>query len=108
MITSKRSALRFTCFQVPVKYKTTYHDGEGSLMDISTSGCSVDIVTIPLQVEDVVLISIGFLDIDQVIEAKGVVVRRSETFFAVKFTLIEETTKLLIRKVFAQRKIVNK
>lgn len=108
MITSKRSALRFPCSQVPVKYKTAYHHGEGSLVDISTSGCSVDAVTMPLQKEDVVLISIEFLDTGQVIEAKSVVVRTNEASFAVKFVLMEEATKLLIRKLFAQRTFANK
>ncbi len=108
MITSKRSALRFSCYHEAVKYKTAYHDGEGLLMDISTSGCALDAVTISLQEEDVVLISIELPDTDKNIEAKSVVVRRGETSFAVKFVLMEEATKLLIRKLFAQRTFANK
>ena len=108
MITSKRSALRFSCYHGAVKYKTAYHDGEGVLTDISTSGCAVDAVTIPVQEENVVLISIVILDTDQVIEAKSVVVRRSDNSFAVKFVLMEEATKSLIRKLFAQRNFTNK
>lgn len=108
MITSKRSALRFSCTRESVKYKTAYHDGEGMLVDISTAGCAVDAVTIPLQEQDIVLVSIEFFDTDQVIEAKSVVVRRGETSFAVKFVLIEEATRGLIRKYFAQRTFAKK
>lgn len=89
-----------------MKYKTAYHDGEGTLVDISTGGCSVDAVTIALQEEDVVLISIELPDTDQNIEAKSVVVRRGETSFAVKYVLIEEAAKVLIRQYFAQRTFV--
>lgn len=108
MITSKRSALRFSCSQEHVKYRTAYIDGEGSLLDIATGGCAVDDVTKPLEEEDVVLISIELPDTDEIVEAKSIVVRRSETSFAVKFTLIEEATMLLIRKHFAQRTFAKK
>lgn len=103
MISSKRSALRFLCHHESVKYKTAYNEGEGTLTDISTGGCALGAVTAPLQEEDVVLISIELPDTDKIIEAKSVVMRRDETSFAVKYVLLEETTRLLIRKYFAQR-----
>lgn len=72
------------------------------LINISTDGCAVESASMPLSVQEEALIVIDIKGEETNLEAKAVVVRAEGKAFAVRFLLIEPSTKQLIRQHFAQ------
>ncbi len=97
---SKRQAFRFTCDTLSVTYKTAYEDGEAGLDNISTIGCALREPTVPLNVEEKVLVSIDLGQDVGTIEATGMVVRQDEEITALQFSLIEAETVKFIQTHF--------
>lgn len=100
---SKRNALRIACNKHLLTYKTAYDEGEAQLLNISAEGCFFELATLPLSVQEEVLISITLEKEQGIIEAKAVVVRTEKRAFAVKFILVEQETQNLIRSYFMQK-----
>ncbi len=99
---SKRSSYRFRCPGEAIEYKTAYSEGTAELVDISTDGCALQMVTCPVILDEKVLISITLTDAT-VLEMQGRIVRKEEGGFGVRFSLIEEETKLRLRNYFAEK-----
>ena len=64
-------------------------------------GCAVEQATNPPELHERILLSIEPEGGEQIIEAQAQVVRVEEAYFAVRFTLVEQATKTLIRNYFA-------
>lgn len=97
---SKRQAFRFSCDSHPVIYKTAFEDGEASLENISTTGCALREPTVPLSLEEKVLVCIDLGEEVEKIEATGRVVRQDEKITALQFSLIEADTVKFIQTHF--------
>jgi len=98
---SRRGAFRFRCSKELVAYKTAYEEGEGVLTNISTDGCAVERSTNPPELHERILLTIEAEGDAPAIEAQAQVVRVEERDFAVRFTLVEQATKTMIRNYFA-------
>ena len=99
---SRRKAYRFFGDRLPVQYKTRFEDGEAVLRDISTSGCALSSVTVPVLLQEKVLIILVLPGENEKIEATGRVTRAEADSFAVSFTLIELASVKLIQMFFFQ------
>jgi hypothetical protein len=100
---SKRCALRFLCGNQLVRYKTAYNAGEAQLQNISTAGCAFAELSLPLMLDEKILISIELPDADRVFQAQGVVVRvEKERCTAIHFTLLEPEDQSLVRNHFTK------
>ena len=99
---SRRKACRFFGDGLPVQYKTRYDDGEAVLRDISTSGCALSSVTIPVVYQEKILIILVLPGEKERVEATGRVTRVEDDHCAVSFTLIEPVTVKLIQVFFFQ------
>jgi|GEM_PF-2197483 len=97
---SKRQSFRFSCDNHLVSYKTAYEDGEASLDNISTTGCALRNLTVPLSLEEKVLVCIDLGEEGEKIEATGRVVRQDENITALHFSLIEADTVKFIQTHF--------
>lgn len=97
---SRRKAYRFSGDRLPVLYKTRLDDGEAVLRDISTSGCALSSVTVPVLLQEKVLVILVLPGENEKIEATGIVTRVEADNFAVSFTLIESATVKLIQTFF--------
>ncbi|GAB6191190.1 PilZ domain-containing protein [Desulfocastanea catecholica] len=100
---SKRRALRFSCGHHQVSYKTAYDAGEAVLLNVSTVGCAFEQPSLPLSMQEKVLVSIALLGEDSVIQAQGVVVRVENGFTAICFTLLETEDQEQLIKYFAKK-----
>jgi hypothetical protein len=103
-MTSKRCALRFSCVDQQVSIKTAYEEGEARLQNISTAGCAFVQLSLPLAIQEKVLVSLFLPGEDPVFQAQGVVVRVETPpgCTAIHFTLVEPEDQLLLRKYFAK------
>ncbi len=99
---SKRRALRFPCGHQPVSYKTAYDAGEAVLLNVSTAGCAFEQPSLPLSMQEKVLVSITLLGEDSVFQAQGVVVRVKNGFTAIRFTLLESEDQEQVIKYFSK------
>ena len=100
---SKRAALRFKCMGERVRYKTAFEDGEAVLIDISTHGCALSNMSVPVDEGEIMLIVIQLQEQDAVIEMQAEVVRCTADTAATRFTIAEKATKLTIRTYFSQK-----
>jgi hypothetical protein len=100
---SKRLALRFPGSHQLVNYKTAYDTGEAQLINISTSGCVFLELTLPLSMQEKILVSIAFPDEDYIFQAKGVVVRVEDNCTAICFTLVEPEDQAQLRRYFSRQ-----
>ncbi len=100
---SKRSALRFPCDHQLVSYKTAYDTGEAQLINISTAGCVFSELTMPLSLQERILVSIAFPDEDYTFQAQGLVVRIENDCTAISFTLVESEDQAQLRRHFARQ-----
>ena len=100
---SKRSALRFPCDHQLMSYKSAYDTGEAQLINISTAGCVFFELTLPLTVEQKILVSIDFPDENYTFQAQGVVVRVENDCTAVSFTLVEADDQAQLRRYFSKQ-----
>ncbi|MCK5069698.1 MAG: PilZ domain-containing protein [Desulfocapsa sp.] len=100
---SKRNALRLCCNSHVVTYKTAYDEGEACLINISSTGCLFECASLPLSVQEKILIRIKLEDEQSAIEAKAVVVRMDDKQIATEFIIVEPETQNLIRSYFTQK-----
>jgi hypothetical protein len=100
---SKRSALRFPCDHQLVSYKTAYDTGEAQLINISTAGCILFELTMPLSMQEKILVSIAFPEEDYMFQAQGVVVRIENDSTAISFTLVEPEDQAQLRRYFSRQ-----
>lgn len=100
---SRRSAFRFDGFRLPVTYKTAYTEGTANLINISTNGCALESLTVPLSEQQNFLVSITLEGEGESIEARAIAVRRTENGIAAKFLIIEENSRAALRKYFSKR-----
>ena len=100
---TRRSGFRFNGFLLPVTFKTAYEEGTASLTNISTSGCALQSLTIPLTIQETFLITINLEEQQNAIEAQAVVVRYTEKGIAAQFTIIEQTSQTTLRRYFCQK-----
>ncbi|MGW8193086.1 MAG: PilZ domain-containing protein, partial [Desulforhopalus sp.] len=71
--------------------------------NISTDGCAFDSASVPLSVEEKILITISPEGTEKFIEARAHVVRADEKGYAIRFTLLEPESKTLIRNHFSRK-----
>ncbi|MBM9514368.1 PilZ domain-containing protein [Desulfobulbus marinus] len=83
-----------------MQYRTRFDDGEAVLRDISTSGCALSSVSVPVVLREKVLVMLTLPEEKEKIEATGIVTRVDADTFAVAFTLIESATVKLIQTFF--------
>lgn len=100
---SRRKEFRYSTFQIPVRFKTAYEDGNALLVNISTGGCALKNASPCMNLKEVFLLTIDPDDIDRPIEAKAVVLRVTGDTIAAKFTIISTTAQNLVRSYFAKK-----
>ncbi len=88
---SKRSALRYKIPNKLVTYMANGQLGQGTLQNISTSGCNVKRCTTQLTRNEPVLIVIEFMELERPLELKARVVRIGDAEFSAEFKEIEES-----------------
>jgi hypothetical protein len=100
---SKRSALRFSCTDQPVSYKTAYDAGEAQLLNISAVGCAFLQPSCPVSVGEKILVTLHLPAAEVPFQAQGVVVRiENNGCTAVQFTLVEPEDQSLVRNHFSK------
>lgn len=93
---AKRDGLRFLLPEQPVKFRGDKLKGEGKILDISTSGCSIQSATDQPSVDDEISITIGYVrgkSQQGQLELKARVVRVGEKMFAAQFIDHDKETK---------------
>lgn len=100
---SKRAAFRYPGRPLKLKYRTAYEDGEAWLVNISTDGCAFESASVPLSVDERILIRISPEGAEKSFEARSLVVRADENGYAIRFILLEPENKTLIRNYFSRK-----
>ncbi len=100
---SKRQAYRFPGDNLSVEYKTAYDDGKALLSNISTTGCAIKQTSVPLMPQQKVLLVIEAEELEESLEATGMVVRVESGITAVQFTLIEKEEAKNIQVFFSKK-----
>ncbi len=101
---SKRLALRFDGKLQAIKYKTEFEDGKATLANISRSGAALKTATLPLSVDEKILLSIDLYESEAPLEVQAVVVLSDKDTFSVQFRRIDEQIKSDILKSFAGKR----
>lgn len=100
---SKRYALRFPCGHHVVSFKTAYDAGEALLLNVSIEGCAFVESSLPLSLQEKILVSIALPGEEQIFQAQGVVVRvESGGCTAIRFTLVEPEDQAMVRNAFSK------
>jgi hypothetical protein len=100
---SRRRALRFSCNH-RVRYKTAYDEGEAILINVSTGGCAFQQLSLPLHLQDKILVSITMPGcVTPVFEAQGIVVRVDDDCTAIHFSLVEPDDQIHMRNYFSKQ-----
>lgn len=101
---SKRAAFRFPCHHQRVRFKTAYEDGEASLLNISTDGCALQSPSVPLSINEKILITIEPEGQEESFEARSQIVRvENNDVLGLQFTVLELSTKTQIRNYFSRK-----
>ncbi len=100
---SKRLALRFDGNLQAIRYKTEFEDGEATLANISRSGAALKTATLPLAIDEKILLSVALYESEAPLEVQAVVVRSDKDTFSVQFRGVDEKTKSDILKSFARK-----
>ncbi|MFW2367857.1 MAG: PilZ domain-containing protein [Desulforhopalus sp.] len=100
---SKRAAFRFPCQHQRVRFKTAYEDGEASLLNISTDGCALQSPSVPLTINEKILITIIPEGQEESFEARSRIVRVDNDVLGLQFTVLELSTKTQIRNYFSRK-----
>ncbi len=100
---SKRQAYRFPGNNLSVSYKTDYDDGKALLCNISTKGCAMKQTSVPLMLQQKILLIIEAEELEESLEAAGIVVWVDDGITAVKFTLMEKETEKSIQIFFSKK-----
>jgi hypothetical protein len=108
----KRNGIRFRITDyLPVTYISNETNGKGNIYNLSTSGCAIEVATLPVSIDDDISLKFEFKAKDKqagefIIKAK--VVRADEKTFAVTFNDLNGNTKDLLWKCLideAQREL---
>lgn len=94
-----RDGLRFLINQRPIEYSTPQEKGKGDLVDISTSGCSVQKSTLALSVDEELSMAIPLYqdhDTLSVFTMAAKVIRVEGNLFAVQFLDLDDDRKTLL------------
>ncbi|MDR3630207.1 MAG: PilZ domain-containing protein [Desulfocapsaceae bacterium] len=94
--TAKRNGIRLTVNRLPVVYTINEQEGEGRILNLSTSGCAIAKPGTPVSENEEVSIKILFKDhtnsADE-FDVTGKVVRTAEDMFAVEFKDMDDEGK---------------
>ncbi len=97
----KRNGIRFYVNNVPIEYSTDKFCGTGNLVNISTGGCSVESITLPLSIGEEFLMQITFNNQDLIHEKFQVnakVIKVASNSFASKFNGLTDDQKVQLWK----------
>ncbi len=100
---SKRQALRFTAVEHPVSYKTEFEDGEGVIDNVSSGGCAVRELSVPLNISEKVLIILKLKGDEDTYEIGARVLRVESGYAALQFTDIDDHKSGQLVKFFARK-----
>lgn len=101
---SKRLALRFPVQAHPLRYKTEFEDGGGVMENISTGGCAVAELTLPLTLHEKVLVIFDLEEDEDAMEIAARVVRVETRYVALQFITLDEAKGKRMVKFFAQKR----
>ncbi|MFN2353276.1 MAG: PilZ domain-containing protein [Desulfopila sp.] len=101
---SKRLALRFPVQAHPLRYKTEFEDGRGAIENVSTGGCAVAELTLPLNLHEKVLVIFDMEEDEDAMEIAAKVVRVETRYVALQFIALDEIKGKRMVKFFAQRR----
>ena len=92
----QRNGLRFSLYRKAVHYVTDNVEGEGYILNISTSGCAVKLASTQPSVDEEIQITIAFTAQDNSQETftnKAIIVRVEDNSFAAQFTDLDNARK---------------
>ncbi len=104
---SKRQGLRFSGGGFGFSYKTEFEEGSGELANISAGGCAASHVSIPLALQEKILLILPVEDGGEDVEIGARVIRIDGTITALIFEQIGEESKERIIRFFARRQREN-
>jgi len=105
---SKRNGLRFQIKPRTIKYRTDDREGEAVISDISTGGCYAKEATLPLSIDDKVILSLNFIESENNMEFEAIVIRSQDNEFAAKFLDVPDELRMEMVKFFARDARENK
>jgi hypothetical protein len=97
----KRNGLRVHLHNLSITYLVDKEEGNGTIIDMSTSGCAVEFTTFRPEIEMEMLIKFTFTNEDNspvVFEIKAKVIRVSKNVFAAEFTDLDNASKEILWK----------
>lgn len=97
----KRNGIRFYVNNIPIEYSNYNFCGTGNLVNISTGGCSVEAITLPLSVGEEFLMQITFNNQDLIhdkFQVNAKVIKVANNSFAAKFNGLTDDQKLQLWK----------
>ncbi len=100
---SKRQGLRFRAGGFRFCYKTEFEEGTGELANISGGGCAAKHVSIPLALQEKILLILPLEDDGDDVEIGARVIRADGSITALKFEHIGEENRERITRFFARR-----
>lgn len=100
---SKRSALRFAGFDRLISFRTDYDDGEARLVNISSSGCAIHQATLPLAVNQKLLVMLVLDSPGNPLHIRAVVIRVDDGNYGLQFQHVEEHLKRKLIRFFARQ-----
>lgn len=99
----KRDGIRIYLHHTPVKYVSGEQEGDGDILNISTSGIAVDHASFIPEIDSAIQFSLSFDgqgEEKELFELEATTVRRDgDSFFAARFNEIDEETKKRLWKV---------
>nr|WP_321467655.1 PilZ domain-containing protein [uncultured Desulfobulbus sp.] len=90
---AQRKRIRFYTNNVAIRYASQDKVGTGSLRDISTGGCSVEMATLPVAVGDTFHLEIAPNRTDSTFSAKALIIRVQNDSFSAKFDELDQSQK---------------
>jgi len=99
---TRRSALRFEGYELPVTFRTDYDDGTAQLRNISTSGCALHNVDVDLEVGQKVLLALALDSPAKPLSISAAVMRIDGGSIALEFRHIDDNSKRRIVLFFAR------
>jgi len=100
---SKRQGLRFMAEDFGFRYKTEFEEGGGVLANISGGGCAARNLSVPLALQEKVLLILPVDDGEEAVEVGARVIRVDGSITALIFEQVGEENKQRIIRFFARR-----
>lgn len=100
----RRNGLRFRMHQRLIDYNINEQDGQGYLVDISISGCAVQVATVSLAIKDEISLIIPLYQDHENISSfclKAKVVRVEEKLFAAQFLDLDDAQRAHLNQCLA-------